>query len=585
MKNPLILIFYFALIVATASIFSSCTSQGCTCSASSNFDPEATIDDGSCLGCTQPGADNYNSCASVNDGNCFTTVLGCTDQNSINFNAQANTDDGSCIERVVGCMDANAENFNPNANVDSGNCVFDTTGPEVESIDPANNAENIFVTRDIVVTFSETVNPTTLIPGQTVILTKRGSNTSIDGTINISGPRFTYRIPELELATNYDFKLTTGIEDLAGNNMEESFESTFKTSVPTERIPPTVISVSPNDGASLITYSQNVQIEFSETMDSESITSSNIKLEEVGGSSVATDITITSGKFVKLDPKEDLRGGGTAYRITITTGVEDLAGNNLEKDRVTTFTTVNDYVNEPSYSINEENVLIDEDVVLTFDVELDPSSINNSNVYIRPTTSDNGISSTLTVSGNKITIAPTNDLIEFETGYVVVIRNTIRDLRGNTPFGGSQFLFYTEKVSENYFYNMRTSLNNDLNVYARTESPYSLFFDSNGSFCNDDWIFDRRNDGTYTLTHSCTPSTQYLEGGPINGTGNMGPGIFTGQIWNLIKDTRTSNSTFYAMRNVWLGSGYSFDSSQLGMKATNSSSGNQYWRFVRGNRR
>ena len=73
---------------------------GCTDPEVSNYDPFATIDDGSCCvdGCTDPIATNYNPLATCNDGSCKYTeeVWGCTDPDSDDYNPLATHDDGSC---------------------------------------------------------------------------------------------------------------------------------------------------------------------------------------------------------------------------------------------------------------------------------------------------------------------------------------------------------------------------------------------------------------------------------------------------------------------------------------------------------
>lgn len=48
-------------------------------------------------GCTEPFSINYNPDATVDDGSCIPVVLGCTDPLAINYNPLANMDDGSCI--------------------------------------------------------------------------------------------------------------------------------------------------------------------------------------------------------------------------------------------------------------------------------------------------------------------------------------------------------------------------------------------------------------------------------------------------------------------------------------------------------
>ena len=65
----------------------------------------------------------------------YSTVLGCTDPNYLEYNPNANVDDGSCLTLIVeGCMDPDAENYNPNANVDDGSCDYFCQTGEVEIV-------------------------------------------------------------------------------------------------------------------------------------------------------------------------------------------------------------------------------------------------------------------------------------------------------------------------------------------------------------------------------------------------------------------------------------------------------------------
>jgi hypothetical protein len=106
--------------------------RGCTDEGSDNYNPNATVDDGSCItiqyGCTDPSAINFNASANVDDGSCVPVITGCTDPTSINYNPSANTDDGSCVPVITGCTDPTAINYNSSANTDDGSCVPVITG-------------------------------------------------------------------------------------------------------------------------------------------------------------------------------------------------------------------------------------------------------------------------------------------------------------------------------------------------------------------------------------------------------------------------------------------------------------------------
>lgn len=111
---------------------------GCTDPAAINYNPQATINDGSCIynlqiGCTDQNACNYNDLAIIDDGSCeYITCAGCTDPDATNYDPTATIDDGSCFyTSIPGCTDPDAYNYNPIATVDDGSCVYECVWPGV----------------------------------------------------------------------------------------------------------------------------------------------------------------------------------------------------------------------------------------------------------------------------------------------------------------------------------------------------------------------------------------------------------------------------------------------------------------------
>ena len=132
---------------------------GCTDATACNYDPDATLDDGSCTfdcnGCTDPSACNYDATATQDDGSCTvnddcgvcggdnSTCTGCTDAAACNYDPSALFDDGSCLANdecgvcggdnstCGGCTDATACNYDPAAIIDDGSCIFGGAGVTV----------------------------------------------------------------------------------------------------------------------------------------------------------------------------------------------------------------------------------------------------------------------------------------------------------------------------------------------------------------------------------------------------------------------------------------------------------------------
>ena len=153
--------------------------EGCTSPLACNYDPEASMDNGTCdfvsciaFGCNDPSACNYDPEAEFNDGSCtYATfpydcegqcvndgdgdgvcdefeVFGCTDPSACNFEEGATANDNSCIYDCLGCTNSAACNYDPAALIDDGSCDFEScvtlgcTDPSACNFDPEAEFEN-----------------------------------------------------------------------------------------------------------------------------------------------------------------------------------------------------------------------------------------------------------------------------------------------------------------------------------------------------------------------------------------------------------------------------------------------------------
>ena len=88
------------------------------------------------LGCTNPVASNFNNQATQDDGSCVFSVVGCMDYADPNYDPTASIHtNNACAGVVIGCMDEEAVNYNPNADIDGA--YIDENGLVVDNFEQA----------------------------------------------------------------------------------------------------------------------------------------------------------------------------------------------------------------------------------------------------------------------------------------------------------------------------------------------------------------------------------------------------------------------------------------------------------------
>ena len=140
--------------IGTFELSISCVINGCTDLAACNYDPLATVENGSCeyltcAGCMDSTACNYDATATMSDGSCeFETCAGCMDEIACNYNSTSTIPDDSCTYaeefydcdsvclndtdgdgvcdefEIPGCTDELASNFDAFATDNDGSCVY-----------------------------------------------------------------------------------------------------------------------------------------------------------------------------------------------------------------------------------------------------------------------------------------------------------------------------------------------------------------------------------------------------------------------------------------------------------------------------
>lgn len=124
----------------------------------------------------------------------------------------------------------------PLVNAEPFAAAADTTPPTLSSVSPTDAATDVLVITNVVVTFSEAMNPST-VSSSTFFLSNGGGNVLATITLS-SGNTVATLDPTADLAnsTAYTVTVTTGVEDATGNALASQFSSTFSTAAPSTDI-------------------------------------------------------------------------------------------------------------------------------------------------------------------------------------------------------------------------------------------------------------------------------------------------------------------------------------------------------------
>jgi hypothetical protein len=217
----------------------------------------------------------------------------------------------------------------------------DTTAPTVTGTINANGAINVPINTSVGATFSEGMDPLT-ITNANVTLKETVSGNAVAGTVNYAGVNAVFA-PLNPLAYDTQYTVTvkgapSGVKDLAGNPMASDFVISWTTGAAPDTTPPTVTLLNPADLASDVAINSTVNATFSEAMDPLTISTANFTLKD-GAVAVTGLVTYNAiSQIATFTPSSDLINS-TTYTATITTSVQDLAGNALAVDKTWTFTT------------------------------------------------------------------------------------------------------------------------------------------------------------------------------------------------------------------------------------------------------
>jgi methionine-rich copper-binding protein CopC len=245
----------------------------------------------------------------------------------------------------------------------------DVIGPEIVATTPADSSQNVSLNTDIVVSFNEEMDPFSVtyscVPdpmGWSIVWS------NVNKTVTFSHNEFTER-------TFYIFQIT-GANDLSGNLLISSaVPNPFSFSTVGDYQGPQITLTSPADTEAFVQLDADVEVTFSESIETSSIAFTCSP--DPGGWSSSwsngdTTVTLSHNSF----------DGGTTYSFGIDIA-KDMAGNNLVAGALAnpfTFVTIGDIagpiITVTSPVNNAVDIGLDSNITVTFNEAVNPLTLD-----------------------------------------------------------------------------------------------------------------------------------------------------------------------------------------------------------------
>jgi hypothetical protein len=228
----------------------------------------------------------------------------------------------------------------------------DVTRPTVVVTLPADAASSVPTNTRITAAFSEAMAASS-VNATTFKVTDTTLGTPVPGSVTyVASSRtatFTPTTRPLAGGDHFTATISAAATDLAGNGLAGNVAAlpaasdhvwTFTTGATTDATAPTVTAVSPIDGSAANCLTRTVSATFDEPMDPATIDTTSF-IVTAGGTPVAGTVSYDTAAMRATFVPSASSGfaPNTAFVVTLTTSVADLAGNALAANKVWTFNT------------------------------------------------------------------------------------------------------------------------------------------------------------------------------------------------------------------------------------------------------
>ncbi len=313
----------------------------------------------------------------------------------------------------------------------------DTTPPNPTATAPAAGVINVGVNTAISLTFSEPVDQST------ITFTLSGEGATVPCTVSYSGTTAIFT-PSSNLAYNtlYTATVSAGVNDLAGNAMQNDYFWSFMTGAAPDTTPPTVTATTPADKATNVVPNAALSVTFSEPVDQTTITFT------LSDGSNTMPCTLSYAGTTAIFTPSNVLAYGTTYTAKVSAGVMDLAGLAMAADHSWTFTTgtVQDTTPPtivlPTSPADGDTVGINTPVIVTFSEPMNLNTINTQ-AFTLSDGNNNAVPGMVTYSGTTTAIFIPTALAP-GVSYTATVSTGVKDLAGNSLAADYSWTFTTQ---------------------------------------------------------------------------------------------------------------------------------------------
>ncbi|MGM0606985.1 MAG: Ig-like domain-containing protein [Candidatus Muiribacteriota bacterium] len=322
----------------------------------------------------------------------------------------------------------------------------DKTRPFLVSANPHDGYDKLDITPEISLIFSERIDPEAY--NNIKFKDKNNKEIEIDVFEGKSSTAVSIRIlEELKSEKTYTLLINSNIKDENNNKSGMDYKISYTT---LDNIPPTIIETIPEPDQRKVNINSRIRILVDDELDIDTINESNIALyKDKEKQAVILNFDYES-QIIEIIPEEPLQDS-SFYDVYLKEGIVDKAHNPLEPYHFEfkTEDLTPPYLTNHFPEDGAENIDINTIIKLKFSEIIDKDSLENGIVI---TDGDKIIPYSFEINKYGVNVEVKPDFpLDMKTDYRISLKNTIKDLEGNSlenipSFGFKTILYDTQEI-------------------------------------------------------------------------------------------------------------------------------------------